>query len=279
MAAEPEAKAAPSPSALPERFSGLRRGLLAASRRFEYQSGSRASISAAMASRTGGPLTIGRRFNPGPGADYAGLSAVRPGRIYTLYFLKPSSRTAEGINKPVSRYQLETDVLVTLAAIAACSPQPTKENSWGLGATVFMGATGADVVKTNTAIAGAECRMEPVEIGSEAMNILIDAMEAHAEEGSDETLAELVEAAAGLNEFFDDDSRALVEEFADVLVDSHYQLTQSIMATFVNAVLKDSTPEIYGPYIRKRARGNEAVALPRAGPIHGTADKAPVPGI
>ena len=42
MAAEPEAKAAPSPSALPERFSGLRRGLLAASRRFEYQSGSRA---------------------------------------------------------------------------------------------------------------------------------------------------------------------------------------------------------------------------------------------
>ena len=73
-------------------------------------------------------------------------------------------------------------------------------------------------------------------------------MEAHAEEGSDETLAELVEAAAGLNEFFDnDDSRALVEEFADVLVDSHYQLAQSIMATFVNAVLKDSTPEIYGP--------------------------------
>lgn len=145
----------------------------------------------------------------------------------------------------MARYQ----VLVTLAAIAACAPQPAKENSWGLGATVFMGSTGADLIKTNTAIAAAECRMEPVEIDTEDMDHLIDAMEFHAEEGSDESLAALVEAATGVNDFFNnDDTRALVEEFSDVLCDSHYQLTQSIMATFVNAVLKDSTAEIYGPY-------------------------------
>lgn len=135
MFTDPEPKHAPAPSGVPERFHGLRRGLLAASKRFDYQTGARSSVSASMSARTGGPLTIGRRFNPGPGANIAGLSAARPGRVYTLYFLRASARTANGLSKPAARVQLETDILVALASIASSAPQQTREGSRGLGAT------------------------------------------------------------------------------------------------------------------------------------------------
>lgn len=123
-----------------------------------------------------------------------------------------------------------------------------------------MGSTGADLTKTNTAVAPAECRMEPVEVESNLMGDLIDSIEAHVEEGSEATLNELVDAAVAVNDCFDnDDTRALFEEYAGIICDGHYQLTQALLATFVNGVLKDSSEEIYGPYIKKRARGNEAV--------------------
>ena len=41
-----------------------------------------AVISGSMAARTGGPVTIGRRFNPGPGANFAGLSTPRAKRAF-----------------------------------------------------------------------------------------------------------------------------------------------------------------------------------------------------
>lgn len=51
MSTDPEPKQAPAPAGVPERFLGLRRGLLAASRRFDYQTGARASVSASMSAR------------------------------------------------------------------------------------------------------------------------------------------------------------------------------------------------------------------------------------